>query len=41
MRDAQGKVDGLLVISRDVTQLRRKEAEQRELARRLQETQKT
>ena len=40
MRDAQGKVDGLLVISRDVTPLRRREAEQRELERRLQATQK-
>ncbi len=40
MRDARGKTDGLLVISRDVTQTRRNEAEQRELARRLQETQK-
>ena len=40
MRDPQGKVDGLLVITRDVTQIKRNEAEQRELARRLQETQK-
>jgi len=40
MRDQQGKVDGLLVITRDVTQMKRNEAEQRELARRLQETQK-
>lgn len=40
MRDARGAIDGLLVIARDVTQLKRNEAEQRELARRLQETQK-
>lgn len=40
MRDREGKADGILVISRDVTQIRQKEAEQRELARRLQETQK-
>ena len=40
MRDLEGKADGILVISRDVTQIKRKESEQRELARRLQETQK-
>jgi len=40
MRDARGEIDGLLVISRDITQIRRTEAEQRELERRLQETQK-
>jgi len=40
LRDAQGNIDGLLVISRDITQLKRTEAEQREFARRLQETQK-
>jgi PAS domain S-box-containing protein len=40
MRDAKGGIDGFLVISRDVTQIRRNEAEQRELERRLQETQK-
>lgn len=40
LRDAQGKISGLLVISRDVTQLKRTEGEQREFARRLQETQK-
>jgi PAS domain S-box-containing protein len=40
LRDAQGEIDGLLVISRDVTQLRRDEVEKREFARRLQETQK-
>jgi PAS domain S-box-containing protein len=40
MRDAKGTVDGLLTISRDVTQVRRQEEEQRELERRLQETQK-
>ena len=38
--DGRGGIDGLLVISRDVTQLKRNEAEQREFARRLQETQK-
>jgi signal transduction histidine kinase len=41
MRDPQGKVDGLLVITRDVTQIKRNEAEQRELARRLQEDPET
>jgi PAS domain S-box-containing protein len=40
LRDAHGEIDGLLVISRDVTQLKRDEAEKREFARRLQETQK-
>jgi PAS domain S-box-containing protein len=40
MRDGKGDVDGLLAISRDVTQLRRQEEEQRDLERRLQETQK-
>ena len=40
MRDAKGAVDGLLAICRDVTGLRRQEQEQRELERRLQETQK-
>lgn len=40
LRDGHGDIDGLLVISRDVTQLKRNEAEQREFARRLQETQK-
>jgi two-component system cell cycle sensor histidine kinase/response regulator CckA len=40
LRDAHGEIDGVLVICRDVTQLKRNEAEQREFARRLQETQK-
>lgn len=40
LRDAHGEIDGLLVISRDITQLKRNETEQREFARRLQETQK-
>ena len=40
LRDAHGEIDGLLVISRDVTQVKRDEAEKREFARRLQETQK-
>jgi len=40
LRDGHGTIDGLLVISRDVTQHKRNEAEQREFARRLQETQK-
>jgi signal transduction histidine kinase/ActR/RegA family two-component response regulator len=40
LRDGNGAIEGLLVISRDVTQLKRNEAEQREFARRLQETQK-
>jgi signal transduction histidine kinase/CheY-like chemotaxis protein/sensor domain CHASE-containing protein len=40
LRDAHGEIDGLLVIIRDVTHLKRNEAEQREFARRLQETQK-
>ena len=40
LRDAHGEIDGLLVISRDVTQFNRDEADKREFARRLQETQK-
>ena len=40
LRDGQGEIDGLLVISRDITQLKRNEAERGEFARRLQESQK-
>jgi PAS domain S-box-containing protein len=40
LRDSRAEIGGLLVIIRDVTQLKRNEAEQHEFARRLQETQK-
>jgi two-component system, cell cycle sensor histidine kinase and response regulator CckA len=40
LRDTHGEIDGLLVITRDVTDLKRTETEKREFARRLQETQK-
>jgi PAS domain S-box-containing protein len=39
-RDAQGEIDGLLVITRDVTAQKRAEVEKQEFSRRLQEGQK-